>query len=327
MKLDMKLDVKWLIIPVIIIAGFVAFTTYQHKNNEKLETYNRQLSGDLTSMEQELQDAHHELGVMESQLLSEKELAKRWKNSKEATDKKFRKFIKRHNLKIKSMDNAIARLKQKIKGGQSEAVPTNCTINKECTISYVWRDKHNRFILKDPNIFEKNNEEFESNQVFAIRGIIAEQKDGSLQVRRITLSEVRKNSKGEYESILGGKAKIVESDFQYSNLPDTATESTWKDLFTLRPIVLGSVAAFPDSGDLKLGLGIELFNYKGFGINTHTGFSFTDIKKIEQRIGLSYNPTILGNPLNLAIGVSAGTPFAYFGSRWSANVDLIFYLW
>ena len=65
---------------------------------------------------------------------------------------------------------------------------------------------------------------------------------------------------------------------------------------------------------------------KKFGINTHTAFDFTDAKKIEQRIGIAYSPTIKNVNLNVAIGISAGTPFANMFREVSINAELIFYL-
>ena len=320
------------IMTIMVGGGLWARSCENGKKNARWETYKRQVEGQLSDQERELQAAKHELGVMKSKLVTSEGLVEQWKTAKEERDEDFQKLVKKHNLKISSMDRTIAGLKQKLSGGTTvveiETDTDTCnSISDNCVISYNWEDTLKRFRLKDPNIFKQGDEIFESEQVFKIYGEVYEQEDGSLQTRRLVLREVTQTESGEYEPIPDAKADIIESDFTYTNPPSIEEEWSWTDLFTLRPVVLGSVAAFPDSGNLKLGLGVEFFNWEGFGINTHTGFSFEDVKKIEQRVGLSYNPTFFEQDLNFALGVSAGTPFAYFGSQWSFNIDLLFYLW
>ncbi|KKL88581.1 hypothetical protein LCGC14_1923280, partial [marine sediment metagenome] len=288
-------------------------------------TYNRQLSGNLTSAEYELQSSNKKLGILGSQLLSEKELSNYWENSKLSKDKEFEDFVKKYNLEIKSFDSTIAKLKQTISYGESSIGPDQCNINEECIISYTWRD-NNRFVLKDPNIFEHNNEIFESNQIFKKFGTIWQQEDGSLQTRRLILQEVNLGENGNYKDIPNAKAEIVNSTFKYHNPPVIETEFGWRDSFRLRMIAVGSITIFPNSGDNRFGLGVQVFNLKRFGINTHTAFHFEDAEKIEQRLGVSYCPRVFNQDLNLAIGISVGTPFAHMFNNYSINADLIFYL-
>jgi len=328
MAFNIKFDIKWIIIPAAIIVGLLIFGIGQHGNNKQLETYNRQLSGNLSDAERELQSAHYELGVAKSKLVTQKELGEILKNDNEEKDKEFEKFKKDNNLVIKSRDKSIAQLKQQIKNGITTIeVGSSCNIDnlQGCTISYQWKDPYNRFKLIDPNIFE-DGAKFESNQSFKIYGTIYEQKDSSLQIRKLTLREVYKDESGEYKDIEGAKADIVESDFQYHNPPALDTEFDWKDLFRLRGIVVAGVNAFPNSGNAKLGLGLEFFTWKGLGINSHTSFDFDDATQISQNLGLIYNPTILNTELNLGIGVSGGTPFASFFKEFMLSIDLVFYV-
>lgn len=315
----------------IIAIGSLSFVQIRscdkNRHEEALQTYERQLQGQLSEKERELQAAHHELGLMKSQLLSQKDLADKLAKEKEEIDKNFEKFKKEHNLQIKSRDRTIAKLKQKISGETIVVVGPGCQDIEDCIISYDWHDNFKRFKLKDPNIFNKGDEVFESEQMFKIYGEVYEQEDGSLQTRRLVLREVFENESGEYEPIPDAKADIIESEFQYHNPPTIDTEWSWTDLFTIRPLALASVTAFEDSGALKLGLGMEFFNWEGLGINTHTAFDFKDAEKIEHRLGISYNPTILDHNLNLAIGASYGTPYAKPFKEHSVNIDLIFYLW
>jgi len=324
----------WIVIAAGIFGTFQMRSCQQAKYNERLATYERQLSGQLTEKERELQAIHKDLGLAKSELISRGELIERLKKDKEEVDQNFEKFKKEHNLQIKSRDRTIASLQQKLHGGETSTeviaiAPDDkgCeSIESRCVISYNWEDQLKRFKLTDPNIFEKGNEVFESEQIFKIYGEIYEQKDGSLQTRRLVLREVHQDENGEFVPIPDAKADIVDSQFEYHNPPTIETEFSWLDLFRLRAIALGSVTAFPDSGALKLGLGLEFFNWEGFGINTHTALDFTDVKKWEHRLGLAYNPKIFGQELNLGIGVSAGTPYYRFGQEWSFNIDLLFYL-
>ena len=93
----------WALI-VIGVLGTFQMRSCQMKENEKLQTYNRQLQGQLSDKERELQE----------------DLTERWKKEKEEIDKKFEKFKKEHNLKIRSKDRTIAALKQQIQGGDTD---------------------------------------------------------------------------------------------------------------------------------------------------------------------------------------------------------------
>lgn len=332
---------------VMIVAGVLLWQfLYNPMSDEssRLQTYNRQLNKQLTDKEKELQEAHSDLGVAESELVSQKELADRLAKEKEEVDKNFQAFRKKYDLIIKSKDKTIAALKQKLQGGDSTVTVTPTDSNSDndtcdipqfdcsklqnyCIISYEWNDTLNRFKLTDPNIFKKNDERFEASQIFKIYGEVYEQKDGSLQVKRIVLREVVLGEDGKYKNIPGAKAKIVESKFEYHNPPpDPKLETTWRDLFKIRMIAVASINMFPDLGRTKFGLGIEFFNWRGLGLNTHTAFSFTDASKIEQHIGLSYSPKIKNIDLNVGIMTSIGTPFANMFRSISFNISLIFYL-
>ena len=314
----------WAFIGMISFGGFF-MRSCQVKENERLQTYNRQLQGQLSDKEREMQKLRTDLGVSESELLTEKELNKRLNEDKEEQSKSFDKFKKDHQLAIKSRDKTIASLKQKLSGGTTVVDLNGCENISQCLIGYSWSDPFNRFKLKDPNIFEKDNEIFESEQIFKIYGEVWQQKDGSLQTRRLVLREVVLGEDGEYTPVPNGKADIIDSKFEYRN-PPSLEDWTWRDLFKLRVVAFPSLTAFPDNGRVRLGVGAEFLNWKGLGINTHTAFDFKEIEKVEQRLGLSYSPRVLDTELNLAVGLSVGTPFVRPLKDYSFNIDLIFYI-
>lgn len=325
----------WALI-VIGIMGTFQLRSCQQEENERLATYSRQLKGQLSDKERELQKANLDLGVAQSELLSQKDLAKRLKKDKEEVDNKFDEFVKDHDLVIKSKDKTIARLRRKLLGGTTEVgfVGTctelkDLTGKKSCAITYSWEDSLSRFKLDDPDIFTKGNEVFESNQIFKVYGEVWEQKDSSLQIRRLVLREVHLGENGEFVPTPNGKAEIIDSKFEYHNPPaDPALETDWRDLFRLRAIGIGSVALLPGTGMTKLGIGAEFFNWNGWGLNLHTALDFDNLEKLHLGVGTSYSPRPFGTDLNLAIGLSASTTVHGKDSfrELCLNLDLIFYI-
>lgn len=316
-------------IMLILVAVFGIYSFVKKNPNDALETYNRQLQGQLTDKEKELQSLNRDLGVARSDLMTQEELAKKLKKENEEYDAKFAEFVKKHNLEIASRDKTIAELKQEVKGGETEVVVSpsdgefNCTdLTKHCVVQYSWQDFFHRFKLTDPNIFENNNETFSSEQVFKVYGEVYQQKEGSLQTRRLVLRELYKKADGTYGEIPGAKAEIVDSEFEYINPP--ALPEDGESLFKLRLIGLGSVFLYPNPGNTRIGIGVEFLHFKGFGLNTHTTFDFGEDTSLH--LGLSYNPTLFGERLNVAIGASYGTPFMDFLRTHSFSLGLIFYI-
>lgn len=304
----------------------------QKEFDERLQTYERQLSGQLTEKERELQSLNTELGLARSELMTQSELSKRLKRDKEELDERFEKFKKEHRLKISSRDRTIARLNQRINGGNTstEVISTSdkqdCSdIESSCVIKYSWEDTLKRFQLTDPNIFSSGDETFNSSQLFKAYGEVYEQKDGSLKTRRMVLREVVSGEDGEYIAVPGGKAEIVDSDFEYYNPPKIVEKETWLDLFKLRVVALGTLSVLDDN-KMRFGLGAEFFNVDGLGLNTHTAMDFNHISRWEHRLGVTYQPSIFNQDLNLAMGTSIGTPYSSFGQDWSFNMDILFYL-
>lgn len=325
---------RYVLWAVIVLGGLGVFkmnSCMKSKYEEQLATYQRQLAGQLSDKERELQELNTQLGLSHSQLVTQEELAKRLAKEKEELDAKFKAFVKQHDLEIASKDETIAKLQQQINGGNSGTEIIGCDLLKEeikksCTISYSWEDALGRFKLKDPNIFISNNEIFTSEQYFKVYGEIWKQKNGSLQTRRLVLREMQKMPDGTFKEIEGAKADIIDSDFVYTNEPFDPTAWTWRDLFRLRFIMGADINLYPSAGKTNLLAGLEFLNYKGFGLNTHTVVNFKDIKTSEQHLGIAYNPKLFGSQLNLAIGASVGTPFYRMFKDYTIGLDLLFYI-
>lgn len=331
MALNFVFDIKWVVIPIVVAAGLAVFNIHQCRNNDKLDTYNRQLSGQLTEKERKLQEFNKELGIAKSELVTHKELVDRLKYDNEEISDAFDKFIEEHDLQIKSRDVTIASLRRKLKNGISAVdVGEFCNqIGDKCVISYSWHDDLNRFSLVDPNIFKPGDEVFTTNQFFKIYGTIWKQKSGFLETRKLTLKELYKDTDGTYKEVPDAEAEILDSNFVYDSAPVITEEWEWTDLFTLRPVFLASVKFLPNTGDVEYGAGIEIIGYRpwGLGLNTHTSLNFNHPEEIGQYIGISYTPMFFDIPVNFGLSLSVGTPFVKFGQVVSFKVGALFYLW
>src|SRR5574337_645015 len=170
----MNLVYKVLLILGALLLIFAGGYFLGHKKVSELDTYNRQLQGQLSDQERALQKANSELGISNSELMTQKQLAIKLKSDNEKYNRQLQLFIKRYNLEIASRDKTIAELKQELSGGNSEVVVGNdCNLNSpdnKCVLAYSWEDQYKRFKLADPNVFQKNNEVFTSKQTFKIYG-------------------------------------------------------------------------------------------------------------------------------------------------------------
>lgn len=313
-----------LLVLVVFTAGGLGYRV--NGQNQKLETYNRQLQGQLTKKERELTEANQTLGTLNSQLLTQQSLNEALSEEKSTITQEFKDFIDRHNLQIREKERVIARLQKELQGGTTTVQPgVFCDqIGDNCVIAYSWQDQYGRFKLTDPNIFQSGDETFISNQHFKIYGEVYEQKEGSLLTKRLVLRELYKDG-DQYKEIPDGEMEILESDFKYSN-PPLVDESSWTDVFRLRGVAGVSVQLFPKPGTMRLALGFQFLQWEGIGVNSHTAIDFEDFKNWEQRLGVTYSPTFWGLDLNFGLSVSVGTPFMAFGQMWTFNTGVVFYL-
>lgn len=312
----------WIVI-ILGIVGVFAFNSYRTSQfNAQLDTYKRQLTGQLSDKEREIQTLNTELGLSQSQLVTQKELNKKLAADKDMINAEFEKFKKEHDLIIKSKDETIAQLRQQISGGQTNIDISDCVLPKDCVISYEWQDTYKRFQLKDADIFIKDNEIFNSSQIFVIKGEIYKQKNGFLETRRVQLNEVYKvieNDKEVYRPIPESKIDILDASFVYTDSPDTDLNSR---LFTLR-FFGGAGYNFNNIGVLG---GLEILHWKNFGLNSSTFFDTDSIKNSQGGLGIDYNLKIFNVPLNIAPGISIRTSFNNIFKHNNFGLDLIFFI-
>ena len=312
------------IILMVLIALFAVFKIKDYIDNKAMDTYKRQVSGDLTTKEQQIEKQNTALGVAQSQLVTQKQLNAQLSNDKDALSKEYAQFKKDHDLIVKSKDETIAQLQSQINGGTSVVTHT-CALPNDCVIAYSWQDTYKRFQLKVPNILVQGNEVFTNTQMFRINGEIDSQqpKDGFLEARRVTINEVYqvtdKDGKITYADIPNSHVTIIDSQFIYTNAPD----ATKDHFFNPRLIAVGLY----NFNDFQLGLGIELLHYKSFGLNTFTAFDVKKFSDSAQHIGILWSPKMFGSiPVNFGIGPSVGTQFNDLFHKWVVGLDVAFYI-
>jgi len=321
----------WMLVIILIAVGIFFYNRFTNEISEREETYNRQVAGILSEKEREMQKFNKELNLAESKLLTQEDLIEQYKKDIKDKDEEFEKFKKKHNLQVKNYEIIIAELKQKIEGGttttvivQGECKPDE---NGKVVIKYHYEEKHHRVILDDPDIFTDNNEKLEINQKFKVQGEILEQKDGSLQTKRVKVFEViarqRPDGTIEYEEI--AEANLIDAKFNYSNEPDVVKDRTWADEHLDYLSLVGTTSYGYNSG-LKFGVGCEFLRLKkiGFGLMLAADIEFDKWEKSGLSIGITYRPH---EKVNVGIAITAGTEFTKFLDSYYINGNLVFYIW
>jgi hypothetical protein len=317
----MTIKTKIILASITAAALFIGgYFTGHHTNSSELDIYKRQVQGELSQKEEALEAANNDLGVSKSQLFSQQALNDILKKDKGEYDKKFQDFVKKYNLEISSRDQTLAQLQQTTTGGTTEINGAQPIETTQQPLSYSYTDPYNRFHLLDPDIYKSNNETFTIDQKFKITGEIYKQKDGSLETRRIVLREIIQNSDGTTTEIPNAKATILSSQFQYSN--DPQEEPKAPGIFHPRLIGIANVNLIDHTGQTNFGLGAEIFNYRGFGLSSGFAADFQNVSRSQLQFGLEYQPP----PLNVGFGVFGGTNMDKFGSEWSLNTGLVFYI-
>lgn len=346
MTLKEKKIVYAMIIALVVLLGSTGVLGYLfYKSSVKLDQANNVIS----ARTDEIQEFNKKLGIAESNLRTEENLTKKYKKEIDALDKEFLKIKSKYDLDLKSRDNTIAYLKGKVKGGNSSVTiekPKN-EVNSEvkefttvievtreiCNneiVGYQWEDDKKRFKLKDPDIFEKGNEEFEYKQHFEITGYVFEDETGNIQVKKLELREVypvENEEEVEYKEIENSNISLVSSKFEYTN--KVKDEKHLLDIVTLRPIASFDTAVTPGLGLEVINLG-RYFDYLNVGLYGKLAFDVSDplggsLQNSRIGVGINYHliPPLLDT--NFAIGASVSTPFNDLG-QYVLTVDLILYL-
>ena len=264
---------------------------YYEKNYVDINAnINRQLRGELTQAEKELQKKDAQINKLTSENKSHNQLNKELKadignKSKEIED--LKKKFKDANLEVSSLTKIIANLE-----GKTDQGTTN-TDTKNGVTSFTWHDEYNRFHLTVPDIYKKYSE-FTYNQHFKLNIVILKQesKSGALQVQTAHLYEIT----GDGKVINEAKIDLDKSTFSYAidNQKTDQSVRHWlvsldnkKELLvTWLPYsryqgMFGAGMSIGSSGTSNfVGLTAMAFPpswyHSGFGVGASVGYEYTD---------------------------------------------------
>lgn len=248
------------------------YSLYQWNARRSAENYSRQLRGQLTPKEKELEAQNTSLGTARSQLESQQALEAHYKAQLSDKDAAFEKFRQEHELRINSLTDDIESLQQRVRQGRGRATekaaaPTPgapSTAPQRPVISYDYSDVDGRFHLYDPDIWVEGNETLDVKQSFHLKGEVFAQENGSLMTERLQLSEVVKAADGSYREV--AQATLVDAHFNYVNPPPPPTPDRkgWglSVLLTMGP----SFSRQDDTPWVRFGGAVNLFRLGQFGL-------------------------------------------------------------
>lgn len=332
---------------IILLLGWRSKSNQLSKLDQEMQLYKRQMAGQLTEKEKKLEEANDALGVAQSKLMEQQDLAKAYAEEHIKTSADFEKFKKEYKLELESYQRSVAQLQEQLKTKNSTVVtvdnsrlPTDPVPDQQFRrlidptkdkIAYNWKSGDGRFELEDPDIFIANSvKTFTQNQNFRVTGEIYRERAGFLKTQRLVIEEVipdGSNPDGtpKYKTI--GTAKVVDSKFNYTEKsPDSLVPR--KGVFGLWGVVSANFALNNGLNPrFLLGTGIEFLNWRGLGLGLQLYLDTNVWQDSGFGINLAYRPTINGIQLNLAIDVGLATQFKQPFQSYIPFVGLQFYLW
>jgi hypothetical protein len=304
---------------VVIILGIVVLAViaslYQQnkllKEREERATYERQLKGELSAKEQQLEATNIELKLVKAKLVDQRTLNDEYEQEAIDHDREFEKFKKEHDLVVDSMSHTIHQLTIHSNGGSTTVCicptcpgatgpTTQPASSLPYTISYEYTSPYSRVHLVDPDINTPGNEELTTSQNFQVRGEIFRQKDGNLKVQRVQLDEVVAKDGGGWETL--GTATLVDdpgSSFTYVNPPKLEPEQRAGWDFAIMATVATAVS---DSPALAFGASLGIARYHAWGIAAGFTSDFSTTANSGGNLALTYRPNISGRDANIVFG-------------------------
>jgi uncharacterized protein YeaO (DUF488 family) len=332
---------------VVLLMLWHSKSNLASKLDQELQLYKRQMAGQLTAKEQELEQEHLNLGLAESKLMEQKDLAKAFEQEKIQVSSEFAAFKKQYKIELESYQRTVASLQEQLKSKNTTVVTANNPREvtdpppdaqfdhiidpKKEKIAYDWKSGDGRFELDDPDIFVAGGvKTFTLNQNFRVTGEVYREKVGFLKTQRLTLEEVvpdGKNTDGSAKYKTVGTAKIVDSKFNYTEKsPDSWVPR--KGVFGLWGVVS---ANFGLNNGLNprflLGTGLQFLSWKGLGLGLQLYLDTTVWQDSGFGIDLAYRPTIRTAQLNIAVSLGLATQFRQPFQSYIPMLGLKFYLW
>lgn len=338
--------IKYVIFVAAIIVLLFLWRSTANSKDKIMELYQRQMIGQLTAKEIELQQANLALGLSQSKLMEQSDLAKAFERDGLKTTAEFEKFKKAHKIELESYQRTIARLEQQMENGVTIVNGTEVRLPTDpkpddkfdkpidpaiTKLAYNWKSGDGRAELNDPDVFTPNNEVFKLRQSFRVTGETYRERAGFLKTNKLSLEEVvedGKNSDGTPKYKVVNTAQIVDSKFNYTErapdswIPKKGVAGVWGIVSANFGLYNGVSPRF------LLGTGVQFLNIKGFGVASQIFIDTTVIKDTGIGLTLLYRPTIKNTQLNLGINISAHTPFnGNIGRAWTPSIGIQFHLW
>lgn len=332
-------------VPVLVL--LVVLVAYKHKQlteaQQQLATYKRQVSGQLTQKEQQLEDANSSLGIAKSQFLQEQDLVKALQEDGVKNSAALEAYEKKFGLELDSYSKTIAILQEQLKGKSTTTIsdPTtppahdpqfNHLIDPaKDVLSYKWNSGDGRLALTDDNIFSSaSNKQFSLSQSFRITAQVLREKVGFLKTETLTMEEVvqdGKNSDGSIKYKVVGNAKIVDSEFKYSEKPPTDLHAK-KGVFGLWGTISGNLGLINGTTPhFLLGTGLTFIQWQGLGLGVNLYLDTKTYQTSSFGLAATYRPTIKGTELNLAISAGIATEFVAPFATYVPTIGIQLFVW
>ena len=300
-----------LVVATSAVGGAWLYHRYRDSDWERREAeYQRQLHGHLTAREKEIEALNTRLGTAHSQLVTQSDLDKKYRELLTSRDADFEKFRKEHALALKSLSTAIFDLQERVQGGKESAhvvspapaQPGDGTAPAvQPVIAYEYVDKEGRFHLTDPNIWSEGDEVLLLKQLFRVQGTVLRQEDGSLMSERIQLQEVSQEGEGKYREL--AMARLVDANFTYANPPVDAPPPGRGVSYMA---TLGT--SFRSAGMLRFGASARVLRLGPAGLAAGLTSDFNSLEGSGADAFLTYSPTLGGRELGLVLGGGVHLP-------------------
>ena len=311
---------------LVLFVLFLMVAVADQKN--EVENLRTRLQAMSKNHELDILKLNEDLGLADSELVTQKDLVEQYKKQLTEKDKEFEKEREKYKLQIRSRDRLIASLKGQIEGGTSGTGGVVCPgmpPEKQPVVEYFWEDNLKRFRLDDPDIFVKNNEIFTYSQNIKVKGEVFKDKTGNVQVRRVSVQEVTKEGK----PIEGTKVSVVESAFDYVNDKEDPKEKKFIDVFTFRPLATFDIALQPGIGFEFANIG-RYVDFLNVGLYGKVSADVSDpvagsLQNSRVGVGLNYHFVPPFVKTNFAVGAAVNLPFNNLDNP-VLTVDAILYL-
>ncbi|MFP2903803.1 hypothetical protein ACLESD_01780 [Pyxidicoccus sp. 3LFB2] len=275
--------------------------------------YERQLRGELSDKERQLQALDARLHLASSKLTTQQELEDQYQTQLAQRDRELEDFRRQHQLQVRSLSTSVHSLSQTVRNGTTEvrglppaSAPDGTSAPERPIISYTYAAPNGRIQLSDPDIQSPGDETLTLSQRFLVEGVVFQQADGALMTERLSLSEVTPRADGSWEVL--AEAELVDARFTYASAPPPAS-SPARGLLSLS-LMATMGTTFQSDRAVVSGLSLHLLRLGRFGLATGLLSDFGSLEGTGASAFLTWRPSLAGRDLNVLLGVGLHLPLA-----------------